>query len=96
MKPDTLSFVGEFSQASAICFSFVTLATLGYDDIAPRADVARGIAIVEGVGDQLFLAVLVAPGQLVFEARGPIELIAAQLTLKSPAIFLDAGFSGFS
>ena len=37
-----------------------TLATLGYGDIAPRADVARGLAVVEGVGGQLFLAVLVA------------------------------------
>ena len=60
MKPGTFSFPGEFSQASAIYFSFVTLATLGYGDIAPRADVARSIAIVEGVGGQLFLAVLVA------------------------------------
>ena len=60
MKPGTFSFPGEFSQASAIYFSFVTLATLGYGDIVPRADVARGIAIVEGVGGQLFLAVLVA------------------------------------
>jgi voltage-gated potassium channel len=51
---------GIFSQASAIYFSFVTLATLGYGDIAPRGDIARGIAIVEGVGGQLFLAVLVA------------------------------------
>jgi hypothetical protein len=60
MKPGTFAFTGEFSQASAIYFSFVTLATLGYGDIVPRADVARGIAIVEGVGGQLFLAVLVA------------------------------------
>lgn len=60
MKPGTFSFPGHFSQASAIYFSFVTLATLGYGDIVPRADVARGIAIVEGVGGQLFLAVLVA------------------------------------
>jgi hypothetical protein len=60
MKPGTFSFTGEFSQASAIYFSFVTLATLGYGDIVPRTDVARGIAIVEGVGGQLFLAVLVA------------------------------------
>jgi len=49
-----------FSRASAIYFSFVTLATLGYGDIVPRTDVARGLAIVEGVGGQLFLAVLVA------------------------------------
>ena len=51
---------GQFSQTSAIYFSFVTLATLGYGDIAPRAEIARGLAIVEGVGGQLFLAVLVA------------------------------------
>jgi hypothetical protein len=60
MKPGAFSFTGEFSQASAIYFSFVTLATLGYGDIVPRADMARGITIVEGVGGQLFLAVLVA------------------------------------
>jgi voltage-gated potassium channel Kch len=41
-------------------FSFVTLATLGYGDIVPRSDIARGLAIVEGVGGQLFLAVLIA------------------------------------
>lgn len=56
----TFAVTGGFSQTSAIYFSFVTLATLGYGDIAPRADVARGLAIVEGVGGQLFLAVLVA------------------------------------
>jgi hypothetical protein len=60
MKPGTFSFPGKFSQASAIYFSFVTLATLGYGDIVPRADIARSIAVVEGVGGQLFLAVLVA------------------------------------
>jgi hypothetical protein len=60
MGPGTFVLTGEFSRASAIYFSFVTLATLGYGDIAPRAEVARGLAIVEGVGGQLFLAVLVA------------------------------------
>jgi len=58
--PGTFVMTGHFSQTSAIYFSFVTLATLGYGDIAPRGDVARGLAIVEGVGGQLFLAVLVA------------------------------------
>jgi Ion channel len=60
MKPGTFSFPGVFSQPSAIYFSFVTLATLGYGDIVPRAEIARSVAIVEGVGGQLFLAVLVA------------------------------------
>jgi hypothetical protein len=50
----------DLSRSGAIYFSFVTLATLGYGDIVPRTDVARGLAIVEGVGGQLFLAVLVA------------------------------------
>jgi hypothetical protein len=49
-----------FSRTGAIYYSFVTLATIGYGDIVPRTDVARGLAIVEGVGGQLFLAVLVA------------------------------------
>ncbi len=58
--PGTFAGAGNFSRMSAIYFSFVTLATLGYGDIIPRSDIARGLAIVEGVGGQLFLAVLVA------------------------------------
>jgi voltage-gated potassium channel Kch len=58
--PGTFAAAGDFSRMSAIYFSFVTLATLGYGDIVPRTDVARGLAIVEGVGGQLFLAVMVA------------------------------------
>jgi hypothetical protein len=58
--PGTFAVSGDFSRMSAIYFSFVTLATLGYGDIVPRTDVVRGLAILEGVGGQLFLAVLVA------------------------------------
>jgi hypothetical protein len=50
----------DFSIASAIYFSFVTLATLGYGDVLPRSETARGIAIVEAVAGQLFLAVMIA------------------------------------
>ncbi|MGE5217916.1 MAG: potassium channel family protein [Chloroflexota bacterium] len=50
----------DFTPMSALYFSFVTLATLGYGDIVPRTDIARGLAIVEGVGGQLFLTVMVA------------------------------------
>jgi hypothetical protein len=49
-----------FSLGSAIYFSFVTLATLGYGDIVPVAEATRGLAVVEAVGGQLYLAVLVA------------------------------------
>ena len=58
--PNSFALAGEFSRNSAIYFSFVTLATLGYGDIVPRSDIARGLATVEGVGGQLFLAVLIA------------------------------------
>jgi hypothetical protein len=58
--PGTFAGAGEFTRMSALYFSFVTLATLGYGDIVPRTEIARGLAIVEAVGGQLFLAVLVA------------------------------------
>jgi hypothetical protein len=51
---------GKFSLAVAIYYSFVTLATLGYGDIVPRSEVARGLAVVEAVAGQLYLAVLIA------------------------------------
>jgi hypothetical protein len=58
--PGTFALAGSLSPNSAIYFSFVTLATLGYGDIVPRTDIARGLAVVEGVGGQLFLAAMVA------------------------------------
>jgi hypothetical protein len=58
--PGSFSTGSAFTRMSALYFSFVTLATLGYGDIAPKSDIARGLAIVEAVGGQLFIAVLVA------------------------------------
>jgi len=45
---------------TTIYYSFVTLTTLGYGDIAPRTEVARGLAIMEAVAGQLYLAVMIA------------------------------------
>jgi len=45
---------------SAIYFSYVTLATLGYGDVVPRTPVARGLAVVEALAAQLYLTVTVA------------------------------------
>ena len=59
IQPGTVS-VNNFSRTGAIYYSFVTLATIGYGDIVPLTDIARGLAIIEGVGGQLFLAILVA------------------------------------
>jgi len=44
----------------AIYFSFVTLATVGYGDITPVSSAARGLAVIEAIGGQLYLAALVA------------------------------------
>ena len=51
---------GTFPLSTAIYFSFVTLATLGYGDVIPRTDVARGVAVLEAVGGQLYVAVTIA------------------------------------
>ena len=60
VRPGGFTVAGDFSRASAMYFSFVTLSTLGYGDIVPRTEIARGLATVEAVGGQLFLAVLIA------------------------------------
>ena len=49
-----------FSLTAAIYYSFVTLTTLGYGDIVPRSEVGRGLAILEAVVGQLYLAVMIA------------------------------------
>ena len=49
-----------FPLSTAIYFSFVTLATLGYGDVLPRNEMARGLAVLEAVGGQLFVAVTIA------------------------------------
>ena len=49
-----------FPSDAAMYFSFVTLATLGYGDIVPQTGLLRGVAVVEAVTGQLYIAVLVA------------------------------------
>jgi voltage-gated potassium channel len=46
--------------SAAIYYSFVTLATLGYGDVVPRSEMARGVAVLEAIGGQLYVAVLIA------------------------------------
>ena len=46
--------------STAIYFSFVTLATLGYGDVVPKMDVARGVTVLEAVAGQLYIAVTIA------------------------------------
>lgn len=58
--PGSYGGPSEFNEASAIYFSFVTLATLGYGDFLPKSDLARGLTTFEVIGGQLYLAVMVA------------------------------------
>jgi Ion channel len=51
---------GSLNLNGGIYFSFVTIATLGYGDIVPLSEPARGLAILEAVGGQMYLVVLVA------------------------------------
>lgn len=41
-------------------YSFVTLTTLGFGDIAPRTEVARALSIIEAILGQMYLAILIA------------------------------------
>jgi hypothetical protein len=53
------SAVGQ-GAAEFMYFSFVTLTSVGYGDIAPLHPLARGLAVVQMVGGQLYLASFVA------------------------------------
>jgi hypothetical protein len=43
-----------------VYFTFVTLATLGYGDIAPKTPVAKSLAILIAVSGQLYVATIIA------------------------------------
>ena len=58
--PGSLAGAGPIDLDDAVYFSFVTLATLGYGDIAPAASATRALAVLEAVFGQLYLAVLIA------------------------------------
>ena len=58
--PGSLAAARPVELMDAVYFSFVTLSTLGYGDIAPVAPAARALALLEAVFGQLYLAVLVA------------------------------------
>lgn len=43
-----------------IYFSFITQATVGFGDIVPAGEAAEGLVVVQGIGGQMYLVVLVA------------------------------------
>ena len=60
LGPGSLVAPGPIDLDDTVYFSFVTLATLGYGDIAPAASATRALAVLEAVFGQLYLAVLIA------------------------------------
>jgi hypothetical protein len=58
-----------------IYYSFITLATVGYGDITPAGDAARGLAVAEAIVGQFYIAVLVAEliGKRVSQAVAPLR-----------------------
>jgi hypothetical protein len=55
--PDSSHVMNRFN---AYYFSFVTLSTVGYGDIAPVSNGARALAVTEAMTGTLFMAVLIA------------------------------------
>ena len=51
---------GHLKMAAGTYFSFMTQTTVGYGDILPKSDLARGLSMVQAVAGQLYLAVMVA------------------------------------
>jgi hypothetical protein len=64
------SFSSTLTAPRAIYFSFVTQATLGYGDIAPVSEHAQGVVVAQGMGGQMYLAVLIARLVSLYAAQG--------------------------
>lgn len=55
-----LSHIGTNKHAEEVYFSFITLTTVGYGDIAPVAAAARMTSVIEALFGQLYLVTIVA------------------------------------
>ena len=56
--PDSVSDIQLFSQF--VYFSFVTMSTLGYGDLAPQTPLVQTLAWMQSVTGQFYMAVMVA------------------------------------
>ena len=62
LEPNSLTANSSFSKelADYIYFSFITLTSTGYGDILPVTQKARGLAILEAITGQLYLAIMIS------------------------------------
>ena len=51
---------GATRMADFVYFSYITMATVGYGDLTPQTDLARMLAVSDGITGQLFLVTVVA------------------------------------
>jgi hypothetical protein len=68
--PGSFSSAEPLTAPRAIYFSFVTQTTLGYGDIAPVSEHAQGVVVAQGMGGQVYLAVLIARLVSLYAAQG--------------------------
>lgn len=89
VNPNAFAFSGPtgttavMSGFTAIYFSFTTLATLGYGDITPAADVARMLAMVEAMTGTLFVGVMIARLVSLYSGPGHSRTTAHELSQDS-------------
>jgi hypothetical protein len=57
---EDLSGISTNGMSRLIYFSFVTMTTLGYGDIAPKSEIANNLAILQALVGQLYLVVIMA------------------------------------
>lgn len=87
LAPGSLHFPnGPPMWSDYLYFSFVTLTTLGYGDIAPVTREAQSLAILQSTTGVLYVAVLVA--WLVSALRGPAGQVegSSQLVIEEPTL----------
>lgn len=60
MQPEMHKLFYQHEIGNLIYYSFVTMATLGYGDIAPLSAPARMMAVLEAIAGQFYVAILIA------------------------------------
>ena len=73
---------------TAIYFSFITLATLGYGDITPAADIARMLAMLEAMTGTLFVGVMIARLVSLYSASGQMSDTSPRRRPEQPEVIL--------
>ena len=58
--PDEMPLVERIIQGELLYFSLSTITTLGYGDIVPVTQTARGVAMIEAITGQFYMGVIVA------------------------------------